>query len=368
MFYMPPATPLLLRDGESPSGGAENQIVMLARELARRGQSVAIVAFDAPGGLRPRVDHVDVIAQPVARSHLPIVRTLEFYLRTLRTLRANRADVLVQHAAGVHTVLAALIARMLGSRFVYASAAVEDFDFRNWESRRWIVWAYYRAVRSADEIVVQTGEQVSLCRARFRRQPILIPSIAEPHPLRTAEPEAFLWIGRLNDHKQPLMYAELARRVPEARFHMIVVGLSSSDRSSLGVELIRAVATLPNLKLLAPRPRAELAPLIERAVAIVSTSRSEGMPNVFLEGWSRGVPALALSHDSDGVIERERVGAYAHGSPARLAEEARAMWIARDAQQDLAARCREYVSRHHLLEQVADRWMDVLEGAPRSPT
>src|SRR5439155_6135902 len=119
-------------------------------------------------------------------------------------------------------------------------------------------------------------------------------------------------------------------------------------------DLVRAVergaATTPNLELLSPRPRRELMDLVDRAVAVVNTADFEGMPNIFLEGWSRGVPALALTHDPDGVIERERIGTFAHGSFFRFVELANRMWERRDEQAGLAARCQAYVAREHASE------------------
>src|SRR2546423_11999661 len=104
---------------------------------------------------------------------------------------------------------------------------------------------------------------------------------------------------------------------------MVAVPEAGREGPELAAALAEAVASLPNLELLAPRPRGRLGPLIDRAVAIVSTSRTEGMPNVFLEGWSRGVPALALAHDPDGVLEREQLGCFAYGSQVRLVGLAR---------------------------------------------
>ena len=45
-----------------------------------------------------------------------------------------------------------------------------------------------------------------------------------------------------------------------------------------------------------------------RAVAAVNTSEFEGMPNVLLEAWSRGVPALVLHYDPGGVVRAHRLG------------------------------------------------------------
>jgi hypothetical protein len=118
------------------------------------------------------------------------------------------------------------------------------------------------------------------------------------------------------------------------------------------------------------RPRSGLMPLFDSAVAVVSTSDFEGMPNTFLEGWTRGVPALALAHDSDGVIEREGVGAFAGGSAERLAELARALWRGRHDQSALARRSRDYTNREHRAEVAADRWIRALRlggGGARAP-
>jgi glycosyltransferase involved in cell wall biosynthesis len=294
------------------------------------------------------VDGVDVIELTPPRTRIPVVRTLAFWARTFRVLRANPSAVIVQRAAGIHTALAAAAARLLRTRFVFASAGLHDFDFGGWESKRWIVSLYERAVRTAGQVVVQSEEQAALCRRRFGREPVVIGSIAEPAPPQAGTPGAFLWVGRLDENKRPLAYLELARAVPEARFRMVAVA-GEVD-----------AADIPNLELLGPRPRAELAPLFDDAVAIVSTSRSEGMPNVFLEGWARGVPALALAHDPDGAIEREGLGGFAEGSAERLAELARELWESRGDRREPAGRCRDYVSRAHALGPVADRWCETL--------
>jgi hypothetical protein len=127
--------------------------------------------------------------------------------------------------------------------------------------------------------------------------------------------------------------------------------------------LARARDELPNLTVLDPRPRAELGSLIDRAVAVVNTSEYEGMPNVFLEGWSRGVPALAFSHDPDGVIAAHGLGAFAAGSRDRLVELAREQWESRGNQAEVAARCIGYVHHHHDAGVVCRAWRGVVAGA-----
>ncbi len=139
-------------------------------------------------------------------------------------------------------------------------------------------------------------------------------------------------------------------------------GVPGPDSSAdLGQKVHAAARSVPNLELWGPRSQAEIGELISRAVACVNTSDFEGMPNVLLEGWSRGVPALALRYDPGGVIEAHGLGGFADGSSERLRQLARTFWEAPDS--ELAARCRGYVAEHHAPGAVVDRWLAVITAS-----
>jgi glycosyltransferase involved in cell wall biosynthesis len=320
-----------------------------------------LLVFDLPGiGIPSSVDGVAVSVRPPYRAHQPLGKLREA-VSLRRAIVDADADVLVTRGAGPEVGLAGLVAKLSGRRFVYSSANVSDFDFSRVSPKRRNQWLFRLGVHLADEVVVQTAEQVRLCEDRFGRSPVLIKSIAEPAPQRQGEPEAFLWIGRLVWYKQPLAFVELARSLPEAKFWMVgVPDPYTPGGPELVTTLQRRAATVPNLELLSPRPRRELMDLIDRAVAIVNTADFEGMPNIFLEGWAHGVPALALTHDPDQIIERHHLGAFAQGSSERLANLARQLWRERGEQVETAARCRNYILEHHSPEAVSARWEDVL--------
>jgi glycosyltransferase involved in cell wall biosynthesis len=359
LFHVPNVGPLLQPGEGLPTGGAETQVALVARELARRGLRVAIVVHDV--GLPPSIGGIDLIVQRGLRSRLPALRSVEAFARTLASVIRGRAPVVVQCNASVETGYVGLATRITGRRFVYATVNVVDFDFGRIEPSRLKLAGFRAGVRLAHEVVAQTAEQVRLAHERYGRGARLVHCVAEPAPLREGEPEAFLWIGRLAVYKHPEAYLDLAEAVPEARFRMVGVP-AGPDGPRLAAAVAERAAALPNVELLEPRPRPELGPLYDSAVAVVNTADFEGMPNVFLEGWARGVPALALRHDPDGMIERDRLGAFAHDDPARLADEARALWAARGDQRELSERCVAHMREHHSLEAVADGWVDVLSA------
>jgi glycosyltransferase involved in cell wall biosynthesis len=214
-------------------------------------------------------------------------------------------------------------------------------------------------------VVVQSQDQLLLARQAFPtlRRIEHIPSFAETPPPSDGRRRAtsFLWIGRLVSAKQPMRYVELARALPQAQFVMIVVPQRSGPTE---IEDIRSAARdLPNLELLDPLPHEQLSELVADAVAIVNSSTFEGMPNVFLEAWARGVPALTLQFDPDGVIARRGLGLTAGGSWEQFVDGAIELWETRAQREEVSRRTRCYVEEVHSPDAVGARWIELIDGS-----
>jgi glycosyltransferase involved in cell wall biosynthesis len=358
-FYMPGVGSTLAVGDVGAAGGAERQILMLAGGLARRGWRIAVVSYAADHQLPATVGGARLLVHRQPRRGGLLPDWIAYLWEVARMLFTLDAGAFVQRSAGSTTGYVGLVTAVLRRRFVYSSANVVDFRFEQLETNQRAVRLFHLGVRLAGAVVVQTPEQVELCRERFGREPVLIKSLAESKPLRVGMPEAFVWAGRLAAYKRPEVIVKLARALPEARFWMVGVATGEQEQGRLE-SLMDAARELANLEVLAPRPREELGELIARSVAVVNTAEYEGMPNVFLEGWARGVPALALSHDPDGVIARERLGSFAEGSLDRMIELARELWAGRGDQAELAQRCRAYIQREHSMDTALDRWEHVL--------
>lgn len=356
VFYIPWIGSLIAPGSGPPAGGAETQILLVARALARLGARVCVVAYDHDGSLPATFEGFDVRGRPPPRwRSIPGLRgKLAEVASVFRAVLPVDAALYVQRGTSMETGLVALAAKLKRRRFAYSSANTIDFTWGEVADRKNAL-LFELGVRLADRVVVQTSEQVALCRQHWGIEPVLVRSIAEPAPRQARPGDAFLWIGKYAHYKRPREFVELARAVPEARFRLVGVR-TEKDSEGVAADVERAASGLPNLELLEERPRAEVMSLVERAVAVVSTSDYEGMPNVFLEAWARGVPTLTLAHDPDGIVERERIGGVAHGSTERLAELVRAAWREREDRTELADRCRSYVEREHGAETVAGRW------------
>jgi glycosyltransferase involved in cell wall biosynthesis len=151
--------------------------------------------------------------------------------------------------------------------------------------------------------------------------------------------------------------------MPDARFWLLGVPMHHHESDRLVVQsVLDRAQDVPNLEILAPRAHSEVQSLLNRAVASVNTAEYEGMPNVLLEAWTRGVPALVLYHDPDEVVSRYGLGGFAHGSAEELIMLARHQWETRGARTEVSERCRAYIQQHHNPESVAEQWRQVILG------
>jgi glycosyltransferase involved in cell wall biosynthesis len=370
-FYVPWMTSLVTAEAKEPwPGGAETQIMLVSRALAERGLSVCLVVFDLPGASVPKTfGGVEIVVRPPYMAGGSFVGQAREIAAIRKAVSRIDADIVVTRCAGYHVGLVGLFAKLSRRTFVYSSAGVRDFKERlfltNWRDRI----LFRVGISLADKVVVQTDEQVDLCQQRFGRTPVRIRSVCEPAEQSDREPEAFLWVGRIDGNKRPLDFVELARRLPDARFWMVATPSPfASGTAPLWESLEHAAKTLSNFQLLPPRRRPELLELIARSVAVVNTSEFEGMPNIFLEAWSRGIPALTLNHDPDSIISRHRLGGFADGDPHRLAALAAELWGDRGDRAAYASRCRAYVHEEHSAEMVSGDWARALSLAEAVPT
>jgi glycosyltransferase involved in cell wall biosynthesis len=370
-IYTPTAACLYERQREV-TGGAERQTTLLAAGLVRSGLRVAhiVLPVEDPD---PNLDGALTLVQSrlLSTKRDPVARARQFS-RVWSVLAEADADVYVFRIGMPALGLGAAFCRLHRRRLVFSGSSNRDFTFESFAGRRPELALYKFGMRNTDAVVAQTEEQAELARRAFPRLPRIVelPSFAEPATAPAGAPEAFLWVGRLDDVKQPLRYVELAEAVPEARF-WLVHRRPDPERSGGGPagagadvalehEVYERAARIPNLEVLEQRPHAEAMELVRRAVAVVNTGPVEGMPNTFLEAWARGVPAVTYEFDPDHCITRHGLGVAAGGSPDRFREGARELWRQRDARDELSRRVRAYVEARHGVESVTRRWLSLI--------
>jgi glycosyltransferase involved in cell wall biosynthesis len=359
-FVAPHAWPVLSRDPDiAVVGGAEVQQAILARLFAAHGYRVSMVCLDFGQPSRAEVDGVRVHRGYRKDGGLPGLRFFHPRLSTMwRAMREADADIYYYRSAAMLAGVMAEFCRRHGRRSIYAGASDRDFDadIGGQLTRARDRWLFRRALRTADRIVAQNEAQRAACLATYGREAVVIPSCYESPSSQGSPEQIVLWVGTLHVNKRPELLLELAARLPHRRF--VVVGGPAAGGGEFFAEMKRRAARLPNVEFTGFLPLAEVEPWFDRARLLVNTSTYEGMPNVFLQAWARGVPTVATVD----------VGVPAHRCVADIcALEREVELLLNDpVSHDKASRaCRAYFEATHSSAQVLGRYARLFEEMMR---
>jgi glycosyltransferase involved in cell wall biosynthesis len=363
-FVAPETWPVLSGDQRTEVvGGAEVQQSLLARLLAQAGYRVSMICLDYGQPARVTIDGVEVVRAHRPDAGIPVLRFLHPRLTSIwRAMQTVDADVYYQRTPAALTAFVATFCRRHGKRSIYAAASDTDFlpgrqTIRFARDR----WLFERGLAMADAVIAQNDNQRRACLENYGRHARLIPSCYQPPAdSRPADADCVLWVGVVRPDKHPETLIELARRLPHRRFVMIG-GAAHADvgGDAYYAAVAAAAAGLPNLEMLGFQPLARTEQWFDRARVFISTSSLEGMPNVFLQAWSRGVPTVAFL-DFAARLNGESAYPVVKDTAEAVAE------IERLCADDIhhariGARCREYFTAHHGMPEVLSRYRHVLD-------
>ncbi len=306
-------------------GGAEMQVRILAEELAARGHEVSIAS-------RESFEHVGI--RSLSSLHL------------WRSWRLNRPEVVVTTIATRTSVKAAVVCRWLGIDCVYRLSNTGESEMQIDRTggkapvRRRVFYLTLRYL--VTRIWCQhTVQQANLERRGLGGKTFVAANLAPDRQLPQTERELVLWIGRYDQIKRPELFPRIARQLPERRCVMIVPGAPSSFRES--------VAGLENLHLIDYLPPEELPAYYARARVLVNTSRSEGMPNTFVEASCQGTPIVSMTVDPGDFFARFHHGVVI-GDLDLLGQKIEELFTTPAVYSELSRNARRYFEQTHELK------------------
>ena len=180
---------------------------------------------------------------------------------------------------------------------------------------------------------------------------------SEPEP--DCDKSLVLWVGRNMQKKHPEIFAELARRMPQHPFVMIMAPHAGHDETAyreLSIEL-------DNFEYKGFLPFSETEQYFHRARVLVCTSDREGFPNIFLQAWQAKCAVVSLTIDPDGVIEKLDLGRVSKDL-ATLAEDIDLLMTDDDVRDTVVSNGAGYIREHHTIESVGDQYEALFRDKP----
>lgn len=160
---------------------------------------------------------------------------------------------------------------------------------------------------AANKIFVQNTSQQKTLVEVHRKNGILLrnPVATGAAVKQSGKLYDVLWVGKSNLHKRPLLLLELARRLPQYSFCMVMNVSDPGIHDEMLQKKPSNVSVVEQLNL------AETEVVFSQSKLFVSTSELEGFPNTFLQAGKYGVPVASMVIDPDQFLTRHQCGLVA---------------------------------------------------------
>ena len=361
------ALPALSKQHEHQyAGGAEVQLAQFAMALAKLGHDVSMVVGDfgqPDGAMYERVRTLKTFKSSAG------LRGFRFIHPRCTTLwaalsRAN-AEVYYYSCAGMILGMLAIFCRLHQRRLVFRAASDSDCDPRTLLSKYWRDrWLYEYGLRRSDAVLVQSATQQAAMQSNYGVSSTIVCGLVEqPLADSASQPKDIdvLWVANLRQLKRPDRFLDLAKAMPEYRFHM--VGGPVPGEEDFYRQIETNASGLPNLTFHGKVSYLEIGRLFDRTRLLANTSEIEGFPNTFLQAWVRGVPVVTM-FDPDGLVSREALGS-SHETVDQMVCGSASLLRSSDMYEQARATALAFMAQRFDQDKVLGPYLDALTGIKR---
>jgi glycosyltransferase involved in cell wall biosynthesis len=356
---------ILLLSTSLGMGGADRQILCLARALLARHYEVRLVSMTPLGemGQQALDEGLPVLSLDMERG-----RADWQAFQRLVTLLGDWRPLLLTSFMYHANLLGRLAGKWAGVPLIVTSIRSE----RNGSaSRDWLMrltnWMDHCCTTNSQEVADSLRQRGLLPGGKLRVIPngVDVAALTAPPEARlrlrgelSLAPGEFLWlaVGRLLAQKDYPTLLQAFQPLADAPARLLIAG-----RGPMLDELRQQAEQLgiaPQVTFLGVRQ--DIAALLAAADGFVLSSAWEGMPNVIMEALAAATPVVATR--VGGVAELVEAGKSGFLVPARdpqaLSEMMRKLMSLPVEQRQLMGRAgRDHVATHYGMEAMADRWM-----------
>ncbi len=348
-------------DEEEPRqfGGAELQLVMLSRELAKNyGVQVQLITRGRGAFRYFQAEGLHVYKLPYYKTYFK--RSLFGLWDIYRMLMKLETEVYIQRGGGVETGITGWVAGRKKVPFLFMSAHVWDIDGTRASKEGLLMGnSYFYGLTRATHITTQSQQQRETLLRVYGRESSVFPSahwIPEAIP---GDKQGVLWVGRCEPWKNPEVFLRVAKAMPEYTFTMICPVTSTFD---LYERLAHEAESMSNLTFRSSVPYEETESLFASHRLFVNTSEQEGFPNTFVQAAKWGTPIVSLNVNPDDMLNRYEMGSFAGGLEEALVEQTRELLEDQARWSRYSQNAYHYAVQHHDIRKISEDFYRLLES------
>ncbi|MCX7920936.1 MAG: glycosyltransferase family 4 protein [Clostridia bacterium] len=308
-FIIDHAYPLFNRNENSVFGGAEINLYNLSMRLSETGRYDITFLVGDYGQQKEEV-YSGIKVRKI--KYLNLKKYNSKYHKIMRQfmlwkeLIFSKADVYITSTAcELLGWLALIVKKLKGKKIIFRLASDSDVDLEYWKHKGKKFYSLYKyGIYNSDLIVSQTEKQKKLLKDGLNLESTVIKNgFFINTDVELNKKKYILWVSRGMDIKRPELFVELARRLPEENFLIIMSGDYSGK-----AKIVENAAQLKNIRFIDYVPFFEIQKYYEEAKLFVNTSEFEGFPNSFIQACLAKTPILSFRVNPDNFIDQYELG------------------------------------------------------------
>lgn len=305
------AYPLFDPGVDAVFGGAEIDLYNLARKFSQTGD-YDVTFYVGDFGQQQEEMHGSIRVKKIRYLNLERYRgnhhKLLRQLNILKEVAAMDCDVCMIEAYNEMLGWVAMLpGKLRNTKVLFRLAHELDTDFADSRAKGYLNYRLYKyGIYRAGAVVSQTEIQKKMLKENLGIDSKVIKNCFFIDPkVGFDDKDHILWVARAQEWKRPHIFLELAGRLPERRFVMVMPG-----NNELQSKIRQEAAKIPNLRFVDHVPFNEIQSWYDAAELFVNTSEYEGFPNAFVQSCLGRTPILSFNVDPDSFIEENGLGFF----------------------------------------------------------
>jgi len=346
---------LFNHDSDAPIGGTEVQLYFLTKYLSKNDKfDVNVVTGDWGQENIEKYDDINVIKS------FSLKRTFWNYIKApfvlWNSLFESNSDVYIASSVGIEIGIIAFFCKIHKKKFIYRTASDIDCD-GTFIARNFFIGQFYKyGLKHADRIITQNEKNKKQLQDNYGINAIIIRNSWDIEVNNKEKKEFILWVSRCETLKNPQIFLELAKKIPEQKFVMICP--IQKNEVHLFYEIKVEARKLNNVKFINFVSFDKIQTYYDQARLFVNTSDFEGFPNTFVQACLGGVPIVSYKVNPDNFLIEEDVGYFADGDKKRLLDILKNSIKNEMEWNEKSKNCYEYVKKYHNIQKNGKMWKD----------
>ncbi len=265
------------------------------------------------------------------------------------------SDIYITEAASKYVGLLAIIEKIIKrKKFIFRLASDVDANVEFYKDEKRTYYLYKFGIRNCSLVISQSENQKNLLINNLNLKSVVIKNgffIDDNIPMDIKS--FILWVSRGVPLKRPEVFLELAKKLPDKQFVIIMPG-----NHPIVSKIKEAASKLDNVAFIDYVPYFEIHRYYEGALLFVNTSEYEGFPNAFIQACLGKTPILSFRVDPDDFIKKNSLGYCCNDNMEAAADFIRN--LDEKSMEFYGNNAFEYVKKNHNIEDIGRKIADAI--------